>query len=188
MGQSFAASRTHLGQRVGALRTDAGMSIGALARATGLAKTSISNLEAGTSNPSLETLWSLANALGVSLGVLLSDDAADQVEVIRSGQGALFSSESGLSGRFLLASGPSGRTEVTDTALSPQTSHQSAAHYPGTRELIYCISGDLTVGPLGTECWLTSGDTAIFAADQPHTYASADGAHILVLMSSRWRN
>ena len=43
-------------------RERAGMSLAELARA-GLAKSTLSQLESGTGNPSLETLWALAMAL-----------------------------------------------------------------------------------------------------------------------------
>lgn len=185
MTHSLSATRSRLGHRIQTLRSDAGMSIGALARAAGLAKTSISNIEGGLSNPSLETLWRLADALGVSLGALLHTDAGDRIQVIRSGQGAPFSSPSGLSGRLLFASGPSGRTEVTVTTMVPGTNHMSAPHPPGTRELIYCLSGDLAVGPLGDEHELTCDDAAIFTADEPHSYVSASGAQVIVLMTSQ---
>ncbi len=42
-----------------------------LAARSGVSKASLSMIEAGAANSSLETLWRLAGALGVSLGTLL---------------------------------------------------------------------------------------------------------------------
>ena len=46
-------------------RTRAGLSLAELARRAGVAKSTLSQLEAGTGNPSLETLWALGVALNV---------------------------------------------------------------------------------------------------------------------------
>ncbi|HEY0003157.1 MAG TPA: helix-turn-helix transcriptional regulator, partial [Actinoplanes sp.] len=46
-------------------RERVGVSIAELARRAGIAKSTLSQLEAGTGNPSVETRWALAVGLGV---------------------------------------------------------------------------------------------------------------------------
>ncbi|MGH3267186.1 MAG: helix-turn-helix domain-containing protein, partial [Trebonia sp.] len=52
-------------------RAKTGLSLTELARRAGIAKSTLSQLESGSGNPSLETLWALANALGVPLSRLI---------------------------------------------------------------------------------------------------------------------
>ena len=68
-------------------RERAGLSLTELARRAGLAKSTLSQLEAGTGNPSVETLWALGVALGVPFSQLV-EPPAPQVRVVRAGEGA----------------------------------------------------------------------------------------------------
>ena len=52
-------------------RDRAGISQTELARRAGLAKSTLSQLEAGPGNPSIETLWALGVALGVPFSRLI---------------------------------------------------------------------------------------------------------------------
>src|SRR5229473_8657229 len=81
-----AVSRAHalgpaqqLGRSIRAHREAARLSLGTLAAKSGVSKANLSTIEAGAGNPSLETLWRLAGALGLSLGVLLGEAGPHQV-------------------------------------------------------------------------------------------------------------
>ena len=63
-----------------------GISLAELARRAGIAKSTLSQLEASTGNPSVETLWALAVALGVPFSRLV-EQPAPAVRVIRAGDG-----------------------------------------------------------------------------------------------------
>src|SRR3712207_3900014 len=67
-------------------RERAGLSLAELARRAGLAKSTLSQLEAGNGNPSVETLWSLGVALGVPFSRLV-EPPPTQIRVIRAGTG-----------------------------------------------------------------------------------------------------
>ncbi|WP_300265820.1 helix-turn-helix transcriptional regulator, partial [Microbacterium sp.] len=68
-----------LGSRIGrALRREresADLSISELARRAGVSKATVSQLENGTGNPSVETLWALGVALDVPFAVLVVQQA-----------------------------------------------------------------------------------------------------------------
>src|SRR3712207_6886947 len=67
-------------------RARAGLSLAELARRAGLAKSTLSQLEAGTGNPSIETLWALGVALDVPFSRLV-EPPPTQIRVIRAGTG-----------------------------------------------------------------------------------------------------
>jgi len=180
---AFTGLSTELARSVRAHRQARSLSLGALARAAGLSKTSLSTIEAGLSNPSLETLWRLAEALGVSLGTLLGEADPPRTLVVRRGEGTPFESPSGMAGRMILAEGRNHRTEVLDATVAPGADYRSAPHAPGTKELFFCAEGSVELGPLGQEVTLDAGDSLWFPADLPHRYASETGAHGLVVMS-----
>ena len=69
------------------LRGAQGRSLSELARASGIAKATLSALEAGRGNPTIETLSSLATALGVPFGDLLASGAPEPVHVVHAAEG-----------------------------------------------------------------------------------------------------
>lgn len=62
-----------IGQRIKKIRLDKGMSQIALAALINYEKSNMSRLESGTGNPTVTTLFRVANALEVSLTDLLQD-------------------------------------------------------------------------------------------------------------------
>lgn len=180
---AFTGVSFELARSVRSHREARGLSLGALARAAGLSKTSLSSVEAGVANPSLETLWRLAEALGISLGMLLGEADPPRISLIRRDEGRPFESPSGMTGRMLLSEGRNHRTEVLDAAVAAGGDYRSAPHAPGTKELFVCTAGSLALGPLGQERELADGDALWFPADVPHRYASDEGARGLVVMS-----
>jgi transcriptional regulator with XRE-family HTH domain len=85
-------------------RERVGVSIAELARRAGVAKSTLSQLEAGTGNPSIETLWSLGVALGVPFSLLV-EPPAPSVRVIRAGEGPRFGADRADFVATLLAAG-----------------------------------------------------------------------------------
>jgi transcriptional regulator with XRE-family HTH domain len=173
----------HLGRSIRAHRQAAHLSMGALALRSGLSKASLSTIEAGTANPSLETLWRLASALGLSLGSLLGEAEPPRTRLIRAGGGVPFASESGLAGELLLTEGRSHRTEIMVFELPAAADYGSAPHQSGTEEFVFCISGLIDLGPVGQEQRLRPGDSLSFPADCAHRYASPRGARGLNVIS-----
>ena len=66
------------------LRIARHLSLSELARATQMSKATLSGVENGRSNPTVDTLAALANALGVSLGELLEESGLDDVTIVRA--------------------------------------------------------------------------------------------------------
>lgn len=171
-----------LAQSVRAHRESRRFSLGTLAQKAGISKTSLSKIEAGQGNPSLEVLNSIANALNVPVGALFGEENHPQVYVIRRGEGQIVTSDSGLHVRPLLVDGRSHRMSIYELHLPAWSVYRALAHLPGTKEFILCLEGDIHLGPEEQEVDLQPGDAVSFAADLPHTYTSINGARALLLM------
>lgn len=172
-----------LARSLRAHRDAARLSQAGLSARSGVSKASLSMIEAGSANPSLETLWRLAGALGVSLGTLLGESEPARTRLLRAGEGAALMSESGLTGRLLLTEGRPHRTEVIEFELPVGADYESNPHQAGTEEFVFCVSGRIEVGPRGAEEDLRSGDALWFPGDLPHRYRSARGARCLLTLS-----
>jgi transcriptional regulator with XRE-family HTH domain len=166
-------------REIRAHREARGLSLSAVAARAGLSKTSLATIESGVGNPSLETLWRIARALDVTVGTLLAEDDPVASQVIRRDDGEWLAFESGVRGRLLYVDGRDRRLEAIEMRLEPGRHYRSAAHAPGTEELVICLDGSATLGPQGHEEQLGEGDALHFAADVPHGYRSGDGALVL---------
>ncbi|WP_208979754.1 helix-turn-helix domain-containing protein [Stappia indica] len=169
---------TGIGAVVGAAvrreRQRAGLSASELARAAGLAKSTLSQLESGNGNPAIETLWTLANALGVSVAALL-EAPRGEVEVIRAGEGpSTRSDHADYLARLLSAAGPGARRDLYVIEAEPGTPHLSAAHGPGTREHVVVMRGRARLGQQGREVELAAGDYAAYPADVAHAFEALE--------------
>ncbi len=106
-----APSRLPLDWIAAALRRErvrAGLSLSELAKRAGIAKSTLSQLEAAGGNPSMETLWALAVALGVPFSALV-EPPAPRVQVIRAGEGPTVRSDRSSYVATLLSASPPAR-------------------------------------------------------------------------------
>lgn len=165
-----------------ALRTAQGRSLSDLARASGVAKATLSELEAARGNPTIETLTAVANALRVPFGELLSPSDEKPVSVVRATEGTTVEGTANDLRLVTRLPGPV-PVELYEATFMPRTTRSSGAHGPGVREHIYLLGGALRTGPADHLVDLRPGDLASFAADVVHVYeAGPRGARALLLM------
>ncbi len=158
-----------LAQNLIRLRTQRSLSLTGLAERSGIAKATLSTLEAGRGNPTLETLWAVANALDVPFGTLLAETS------VTSEQGVELV-EPKVRVRFIERTGDSPEIEVYTMQLEAHGRREAVPHQPGVRERLTVLRGPLLVGPSATPSLLQTGDTLTFTADQPHIYAALETA------------
>lgn len=109
------------------------LSVTELAKRAGIAKSTLSQLEAGSGNPSLETLWALAMALDVPVSRLISQPSR-QVQVIRAHEGTPALSEQGNYAATLLATCPPGaQRDIYRLRVQPGEAKLSLAASPRHR-------------------------------------------------------
>lgn len=154
-----------------ATRTARHLSLTQLAARSGVAKSTLSQIESACANPTLGTLTALAEALGVALEDLLATPQRSlAVTVVRAGEGTDFSDEAVAARLVASLDLPASVGEFHHLALRIRARETSAGHGPGAREHAMVISGRVRVGPLGHEVDLDAGDYAGYAADAPHTW------------------
>ncbi|MCU1365334.1 MAG: helix-turn-helix protein [Ilumatobacteraceae bacterium] len=172
-----------LGRAVRTARLERGLSLGDVAERAGLSKSILSRLERGSGNPSIETLWRIAQALDVPLGSLLESDSQPRVRRIASRTGQTLRGHSGLAAWLVHADARGHRTELFEIDLPANSTHDAAPHLPGTEEVVMCARGSAVVGPIAEEVSLKAGDAAWFEADGAHVYrAGARGAQLWNLL------
>jgi transcriptional regulator with XRE-family HTH domain len=157
------------------LRRSRHLSLDALAALAGVSRGMLLQIEAQRVNPSLATLVRIADALDVSVSVLVDLGAEASVRVVRAEDAAeLWHGEHGGVGRLLVGSDHLDHLETWAWTFAPGEVHMAEAHPPGTREMLYIIAGCLTLEVGGEHYSAGTGDAVVFNADGDHCYRNED--------------
>ncbi len=154
------------------LRKQRGLSLSALAERSGIAKGTLSNLERGHGNPTLETVFALSKGLGVPIGDLIAGEG----EVAPTFVGRNDAREiKGVAVELMFydrfASAGSA-TEVYDFRCIPGNRQVSRGH-PGIEHLAV-KQGKLLTGPTSSPIEVGPGDYVSFASWDEHFYEALD--------------
>ncbi|MDI3403602.1 helix-turn-helix domain-containing protein [Streptomyces cavernicola] len=161
-------------------RSERGLSISELSRRSKIGKATLSQLESGAGNPTIETVFSLSRVLEVPISDLLDAAPTSGLTVVRAEQQEVLSGE-GVDLRRLQRI-ESGDTvfEVFDQQVRGGRKQESLGHV-GTEHTIV-QAGRLQVQVEGQEVELGPGDYVGFDAALPHSYAAPDAAVRSVLL------
>jgi len=156
----------HLARNLVALRHVRNLTQGALAKAAGVPRSTISNLESSSGNPSLTVLVKVAGALSVPLDELL---ASPRAKVRKWGRAEL-ASQSGGRGVTVRSLIPERVPEelLNVMEFAPGASMRGSPHLPGTREFFTCLAGE--------RFDLAAGDVLAFPGNVPHSYKNPDSS------------
>lgn len=160
-----------IGARVRQERGNREWTLDDLAEAAGISRRMVVNVEQGSVNPSVATLLSLSDALGVGLPALVEPPAEASAKITRGGDAAVLWNGD-LGGRGILVAGtePPDVVELWDWTMEIGESHESEPHSAGTVELLNVHSGALSIVIDDVEHRLGAGDAMTFRGDVPHSY------------------
>jgi transcriptional regulator with XRE-family HTH domain len=173
-----------IGKKIRSLRTEAGLSVRGLARNAGVSPSLVSQIENGRVQPSVGTLYSLANSLGINVDKLFNDDAQRTSEtpvergiprgahtqgVLRAGDRQRIRLAGGIQWE-LLTPKPDRHLEFLRVVYEPGAAScpEDALVRHGGVEYAFIMSGTLGI-QVGFEKYeLSAGDSMTFNADNPH--------------------
>lgn len=164
-------------------RHRAGLSLAEVARRAGIAKSTLSQLESGQGNPSVETLWALSVTLDVPFARLV-EPQRPRVQVIRAGEGVAVASEQADYVATLLASGQSRtRRDIYLISVQPGTPRESDPHMAGVIEHVVLSRGRALVGTADDPVELAPGDYISYPGDVAHVFKALEPDTFAVLVS-----
>ena len=178
-----ADATSHLARNVAALRHTRGLTQQDLAAAAGVPRSTITSLESGTGNPSLQSLLKVAHALAAPLDELLAAPRA----AVRLWRAAEFTPHH--KGRDVvvrsLVPEPVPNEQMELMTLGVGAVMAGTPHLPATREYFTCLDGQVTLIVAGERHALDPGDTLAFPGHLPHSYlnradAPARGVSLVV--------
>jgi transcriptional regulator with XRE-family HTH domain len=163
-----------------------------LARRAGLPRSTVSHVESGQGNPSLQNLARIAGVLGVGLDELVSEPRGEQL-LIRAADVPVKQRSGGRIRIGKLLPERITGLEIDRMQLAPRSSMRGTPHLPGTKEYLHGLTGEVQVLVAGSLFPVTAGDVLAFAGDQPHSYRNggdepAEAISVVVPLPARLRS
>jgi XRE family transcriptional regulator, regulator of sulfur utilization len=153
-----------IGSRIRTLRGARGWSLSRLAVEAGVGKATLSEIEAGVRNPTLETMYALAGHLGVPLAELLQPLGAQPDPRIEL-HGAAVSAT-----LLEVFDDPTVTTEFYRLLVRPGQRQISPAHGTGVTEHLLVTAGAILVGPVSAPMTVRSGGHVRWESSADHLW------------------
>jgi len=166
------------------LRSERNLSLGQLSALSQVSKVMLSQIEKGETNPTINTVWKIANGLKVPYTKLLEQHEHD-TSIIKKSDIAVQSDDEGHYRLYCYySSTPQRSFELFQIELDPGCSHVSEGHSEKSEEYVMVLEGELTLTFGGQSYVLYPNDTISFAAAVQHTYFSSGTEMLKALITN----
>lgn len=164
-------------------RQRAGLSIAEVARRANIAKSTLSQLENGAGNPSIETLWSICVVLDIPFSRLI-ETPKPHTKVIRHGEGvSVMSERKDYQATLLAACPPNVSRDIYWIEVSPGQPFDSEPHHQGVVEHVIITKGRARLGLKSDPHELAEGDYISYPGDLPHFFEALEAGTSAILVS-----
>ncbi|MET4324085.1 cupin domain-containing protein [Bradyrhizobium sp. RT5a] len=178
----------NVGSRIGGeiknLRKARGITLDALGDAAGLSKGYLSQIERGTSSPSVKALHSISRALGVTIGWFFPPNTEDDDNlrdyVVRSSSRRKLTFVGGITDE-LLSPNLGRQLELLRCTFPPGSESGREPYTHQGEEAGFVVSGALDLWIGERHVVLNEGDSFAFASDLPHRYANSGDRECVVI-------
>jgi len=165
-----------VGANLRRLRQQHALSLEGLAQQSGVSRAMLGQIELGQSAPTINVLWKIARALGVTFSTLISARGDSGPKVLRRADAKMLGSrDARFTSRALFPVDTPRRVEFYELCLQPKTTEHAEPHAPGTVENLVVTKGSVEIELRGVRHALATGDAILFEADAAHAYRN-DGS------------
>ena len=155
------------------IRQEKNLSLGDLAKLSDVSKSMLAQIERGEGNPTLSTLWKIANGMQVSFNTLISQPKLPY-KVIKLAEIEPILDMNGELKNYSLFSDIENNFSVYQIEVGKEISWISEAHLCGTAEFVIVIQGTLEIKLEEKTFILKKGENLWFKADVLHSYCNLD--------------
>lgn len=161
------------------IRQEKNLSLDELSKISGVSKSMLAQIERGSGNPSLSTLWKIANGMMVPFNDLVASPRAP-IEIIRvSDIDPIIEDNINLKNYVLFPGDESQRFSVYYIEVEPGYRWESEMHMRGTIEFITVFQGELTLSIDDSTFVIKKGESIRFKADLPHVYHNSSNETLI---------
>lgn len=164
---------TQLGKTIQTIRQERRYSIKELAEMIGVSSSLLSQIERNLSNPSLNTLREIAEALEVPMFSLFVEEDPHRSKVVKKEERTVIQNSNTEDGIVeLLSPDLQGDIQLCSMTLSPGQSSSANMHSHNGEEVALCNSGTLTLHLLDETIVLDEGDSVRLRQGTDHRWSN----------------
>lgn len=164
------------------IREERKLSLDTVARLSGVSKSMLGQIERSEVNPTVSTVWKIANGLKISFTSMMSRPERD-IELVPRDQVLSFIEDEGRFRNYaMFPFDETRRFEMYMVEVDPGGSLAAEGHLPGSQEFITVSQGVITVGVGDAEYVVEQGNALRFKADMPHSYRNTGEGTVLLSM------
>ncbi|MCM3759847.1 XRE family transcriptional regulator [Alkalihalobacillus oceani] len=159
-----------IGKRLKNMRQQRGWSLDTLAQHCQVSKPMLGQIERGESNPTVSTLWKIANGLNVSFTAFL-EEQQPSVKIVRAAEVEPITEQDGRFNVYPIFPKEDRKPfELFTVRLEAGATYCAEAHRTGVEEYIVVQKGSLSLEVRAERHQLKAGDGIHFVADEEHYY------------------
>ncbi|WP_018248420.1 helix-turn-helix domain-containing protein [Orenia marismortui] len=160
----------NIAKKLNQIRKNRGFTLSKLEELTGVSKSMLGQIERGESNPTVKTLWKIANGLNVSFSTFIDEDNS-KVSVISTEEINPLLEERGEFRVYpIFPFDHKKRFEIHAIEIEAGCSYEAEAHFTGVEEHLIVSRGILEILIEGDTYRVNEGNTIRFVADKAHVY------------------
>lgn len=152
------------------LRKERNLSLGQLAELSDISKVMLSQIEKGDTNPTINTIWKIANGLKVPYTSLLEQQEHNAYVIKKSDIVAQLTDEGHYRLYCYYPNTPNRNFELFQMELDEGCHYTSVGHSEKSQEYIMVLEGELTLEVNNKTFILNANDTISFTASTKHVY------------------
>ena len=179
-----------IGPVIQRLRKQKSLTLDQLAKLSGVSRSMLSQVERGQTNPTLSTVWMLAEALKTDVSELIGGRQSGvrvAIDIATASFTPQIRTEDGLCVlRILSPADRADSVEWYELRFSPGGALMSAPHAKGMREHLTVLDGEIEVVAGDERSVIAAGSTARYPADVSHeirNIGATDARALLVVIS-----
>ncbi|WP_129595770.1 helix-turn-helix domain-containing protein [Anaerophilus nitritogenes] len=155
------------------LRTERNLSLGQLAELSNVSKVMLSQIEKGDTNPTINTLWKIANGLKIPYTSLLEQKEHNTCMIRKIDLNPQVAKEGHYRVYCYYTNTPYRNFEFFQIELDEGYSYKSVGHSKKSEEYIMVLEGELTLKVNNKIYTLNPNDSISFPASNQHIYINS---------------
>jgi transcriptional regulator with XRE-family HTH domain len=155
------------------LRQERNFSLGQLGELAGVSKVMLAQIEKGETNPTINTIWKIANGLKVPYTVLIDEPETAMQVITKKDTAAQISEDRQYRIYCYYSTNQKRNFELFTMELDSAATYTSVGHSEKSLEYILVLEGELVLKTGNNSYILKPEESLCFASAAPHTYSNS---------------
>ncbi len=171
-----------VGHNLHKLRKSRGLSLDKVAALTAVSKSMLGQIERAESNPTISTIWKIANGLKVSFTSLIKQEKPEVYLVHKNNIAPLTEDNDKYRVYPIFPYEEDRHFEIYQVEMDPGAKFIGPSHGKGSREYITVFAGQISIETNGKIYTVDNGSSISFNTDQDHVYENKSNNLTVVSM------